>query len=73
MQYQDISYGDIKICDNAAGMNDMLFIRRPLIYDLMIYVLTFYCGFCSNRILQYFPMLVSVLVTGVTSQVFSII
>ena len=31
------------------------------------------CGFCSNRILHYFPMLVCVLVTGVTSQVFSII
>ena len=31
------------------------------------------CGFCSNRILPYFPMLVSVSVTGVTSQVFSII
>ena len=32
-----------------------------------------FCEFCSNRILHYFPMLVSVSVTGVTSQVFSII
>ena len=31
------------------------------------------CGFCSNRILHYFSMLVCVSVTGVTSQVFSII
>ena len=31
------------------------------------------CEFCLSRILPYFPMLVSVLVTGVTSQVFSII
>ena len=30
-------------------------------------------GFCSNRILRYFPMSVSQLVTGVTSQVFWII
>ena len=31
------------------------------------------CGFCSNRILPYFPMFFSQLVTAVTSQVFSII
>ena len=33
----------------------------------------FDCGFCSNRILLYFPMGGCQLVTGVTSQVFSII
>ena len=27
-----------------------------------------YCGFCSNRILYYFPLSVGMSVTGVTSQ-----
>ena len=30
--------------------------------SFMIFVVQIYCGFCLNRILHYFPMLVSVLV-----------
>ena len=39
----------------------------------VVFILNVFCGFCSNRILLYFPMLVCQSVTGVTSQVFSII
>ena len=45
--------------------------ESPKKHSLLVF--TKYCGFCSNRILPYFPMLVSPSVIGVTSQVFLII
>ena len=47
--------------DNFNGFGELVLTTNP------------FCGFCSNRILLYFPMLVSQYVTGMTSQVFSII
>ena len=44
-----------------------------IILQMATMILRTYCGFCSNRILLYFPLSVSQLVTGVTSQLFSII
>ena len=62
----------IKIKDNSICLHLRLRLRLFLRLRLRLCLFT-YCGFCSNRILHYFPMSVSQLVTSVISQVFSII
>ena len=66
---------------DGAGDNYYEFLKEEDLGDLVLrintctvmYACKYFCGFCSNRILLYFPMAVSQSVTGVTSQVFSII